>query len=103
MTTRRFDRFTTFVGDLRRLEASAADRGARRKYVETGEINRVVYTAQQAIGCIGDIFENPNQSRKRIGQLFENLVRLMIREVCLECEPRTVNVPIPRCWPAHVL
>jgi hypothetical protein len=50
---------------------------------------------QQAIGCIGDAFENPNQSRKRIGQLFETLIKLLIQEVGLICEPRTVNIPIP--------
>ena len=59
------------------------------------QINRVVYTAQQAIGSIGDSFDNPNQSRKRIGQLFESLVKLIIQEVGLECEPRTISIPIP--------
>jgi hypothetical protein len=59
------------------------------------EINKVVYTVQQAIGSIGDSFDNPNQYRKRIGQLFENLVKLVIQEVGLECKPRTINIPIP--------
>jgi len=58
-------------------------------------INKVVYTLQQSIGCIGDSFENQNQSRKRIGQLFENLVTLILRSLGLECQPRTVNLPIP--------
>ena len=55
----------------------------------------MVYTTQQAIGSIGDSFDNPNQSRKRIGQLFETLVKLIIQEVGLICEPRTINIPIP--------
>lgn len=54
-----------------------------------------MYTIQQSIGCVGDAFENPNQSRKRIGQLFETLIKLLIQEVGLVCEPRTVNIPIP--------
>lgn len=80
---RAFGRLVAFLGDLRRHQASAIDRKGRRKYVESKEINRVVYTAQQAIGSIGDSFDNPNQSRKRIGQLFENLVRLIIPVVAI--------------------
>jgi hypothetical protein len=63
-------------------------------------VNKVVYTLQQSIGCIGDSFENPNQSRKRVGQLFEILVKLIIQELGLECEPRTINIPIPG-YPGH--
>ena len=47
------------------------------------------------MGSIGDSFDNPNQSRKRVGQLFENLIRLIIQEVGLECESRRITVPIP--------
>lgn len=90
-----FERFVTFLADLRRREESVINRVGVRKYVESKEINRVVYTLQQAISSIGDSFDNPNQSRKRIGQLFENLVKLIIQEVGLECEPRTVTIPIP--------
>lgn len=90
-----FERFVAFLADLRRREESVIDRTGVRKYVESKEINRVVYTLQQAIGSIGDSFDNPNQSRKRIGQLFENLVKLIIQEVGLECEPRTITIPIP--------
>lgn len=90
-----FERFGDFLHDLRRYQTATLSRRGRRRYAESGEINQVVYTAQQAIGCIGDSFDNPNQSRKRIGQLFENLVRLIIQEVGLECEPRTINIPLP--------
>jgi hypothetical protein len=90
-----FERFVLFMADLRRLQRAAAEQEGRRQYVASGEINRVVYTIQQAIGSISDSFDNPNQSRKRVGQLFERLVKLMIQEVGLVCEPRTVHVPIP--------
>lgn len=30
-----------------------------------------------------------------MGQLFETLVKLIIQEVGIECEPRTINIPIP--------
>jgi hypothetical protein len=55
----------------------------------------VVYTLQQSIGSISDSFEDANQARKRAGQLFEILVKPVLKEVGLECEPRTVNIPIP--------
>jgi hypothetical protein len=45
--------------------------------------------------AIRDSFDNPNQARKRIGQLFETLVLLILIEIGVTCEPRTINVPIP--------
>lgn len=90
-----FNRFMSFLQDLRRYQDATAEMAPFQQYIQAGAINAVVYTIQQAVGSIGDSFDNPNQSRKRIGQLFENLVKLIIREVGLECEPRTVNIPIP--------
>ena len=90
-----FDRFTALLGDLRTAGSGDALGVVQADYLASNEINRVIYTIQQSIGCIGDSFENPNQSRKRIGQLFENLVKLVIQEVGIECEPRTINLPIP--------
>lgn len=58
-------------------------------------MNRVVYTLQQSIGCVADAFPDANQARKRVGILFEALVKLAIREVGLICEPRTISVPPP--------
>lgn len=90
-----FDRFVALLGDLRKHQETAIERESVKRYIETGEINQVVYTVQQSAGSIGDSFDNPNQSRKRVGQLFETLVKLIIQEVGLECEPRTINIPIP--------
>jgi hypothetical protein len=90
-----FDRFTALLGDLREAGTGDALGAVQVDYLASNEINRVIYTLQQSIGCIGDSFDNPNQSRKRIGQLFENLVKLVIQEVGIECEPRTINLPIP--------
>ncbi len=90
-----FQRFMLFLDDLKRYQDRILDQESARRYVETSEINRVVYTVQQSIGSIGDSFENPNQSRKRVGQLFEVLVKLIIQKVGLECEPRTISIPIP--------
>ena len=90
-----FERFAVFLSDLKQYQEAAVGRGSSGRYVESKEINRVVYTVQQALGCIGDSFDNPNQSRKRVGQLFETLVKFIIQEVGLECEPRTIKIPIP--------
>jgi len=90
-----FDRFVTFLGDLKTYEDAVGDRKVARSYIESRQISKVVYTAQQAIGSVSDSFANPNQARKRVGQLFETLVKLAIQEVGLQCEPRTVNIPIP--------
>lgn len=90
-----FDRFIAFLADLRQYQESAANRKGRNNYIASREINKVVYTVQQSIGSIGDSFDSPNQSRKRVGQLFETLVKLIIQEVGLECEPRTISIPIP--------
>lgn len=97
-----FDRFIAFLGDLKRHQQSVSESKGRRHYLESKEINRVIYTLQQSIGCVGDSFENQNQSRKRIGQLFESLVKLVIKEVGVTCESRVVNLPIPH-FPGSVM
>lgn len=97
-----FERFGDFLGDLRVLQDAVVDNEARKKYIQSKELNRVIYTVQQAIGCISDTFNVPNQARKRAGQLFERLVRLTIEEVGLYCEPRTINIPIPG-YPGYVM
>ncbi|HEY7546199.1 MAG TPA: hypothetical protein VID27_15005 [Blastocatellia bacterium] len=90
-----FGRFVDFLAYLKRHQDAVVDLKKSRKYTDTKEINKVVYTVQQAIGSIADSFREPQQSRKRVGQLFENLIKLIIQEVGLECEPRTINIPIP--------
>ena len=90
-----FERFMVFLSELRLYQEAVVNHTGSRSYIETGEINKVIYTMQQAIGCVGDSFENANQARKRIGQLFETLIKLVIQEVGLVCEPRTITIPIP--------
>lgn len=90
-----FERFVILLDDLKVNQEKVSRKKSAQSYLKSKEINRVIYTIQQAIGCIGDSFENPNQSRKRIGQLFENLIKLIIQHVGLICEPRTVVLPIP--------
>lgn len=90
-----FDRFVTFLGDLRKYGEQAAWQPGRADYLASREVSRVVYTMQQTLGSITDSFAISNQARKRVGTLFETLIKIIIREVGLVCEPRTIRLPIP--------
>lgn len=90
------------LADLKKFQEAVIDQDTKRDYLDSNEINKVVYTIQQSVGSIGDSFDNPNQSRKRVGQLFENLIKLIIQEVGLECESRRITVPIPG-YPAYAM
>ena len=91
-----FKRFFSALGEIGRFSKRKGSLSKKiLDYEKTNEINKVVYTVQQSIGCIGDAFENENQSKKRIGQLFETLVKLIFCELGLKCESRTINLPIP--------
>lgn len=89
------DSFVNFLGDLKRYQQNINNQVGVAAYINSNEINKVIYTIQQAIGSISDSFDNPNQARKRVGQLFENLIRLIIEEIGLVCEPRQIKIPIP--------
>ena len=88
-------KFMSFLTDLQQHEELTAKEAQWQDFIEAREIDKVIYTLQQSIGCIGDSFPNPNQSRKRIGQLFENLIRLIIQQLGLECQSRTITIPTP--------
>ncbi len=90
-----YEKLDVFLTDLRRNGGAAISKKSVQEYLQSNAVNKVVYTIQQSIGSIGDSFDNPNQSRKRVGQLFETLVKLLIQEVGLVCESRTVTIPIP--------
>ena len=87
-------RFVGLLNDLRVKETDALTLRKNQEFVSSNGINRVVYTVQQSIGSIGDSFENANQSRKRVGMLFEQLVKQIIQEIGLDCEPRRISIPI---------
>lgn len=74
---------------------SVAGPEAASRYRESGEMRRVLYTCQQAAGCVADSLGSSNQARKRVGQVFERMMLLLIRKSGLTCEPRTVVLPVP--------
>ncbi len=88
-------RFTDFLGKLANARHHAINQPDIQAYIQSRGIHKVIYTIQQAIGCIGDSLENTNQSRKRIGQLFEIFIRLIIQELGLHCESRTLIIRLP--------
>lgn len=59
-------------------------------------INRFVYTLQMSIGSALDALPagKSNTARKINGDLFEHLIRLIIREIGIECESGVVQIPV---------
>lgn len=90
-----FERLGTFLNDLRKFQEAAWKHESVQRYLHTNETNQVIYTFQQCAGSISDSFHDSNQARKRVGQLFEGLIKLILQEIGLECESRNLRIPIP--------
>lgn len=90
-----FDRLVDLLTVLRKHKRPLNMDSRAGRFAVGGGIDSVVYTIQQSIGAIADSLEDSNQARKRVGQLFENLVKLILKEIGVECESRTVRLPIP--------
>lgn len=58
--------------------------------------NRTVYTIQQSIGATLDALPagRSNMARKLNGDLFEQFVRLIIKELDLDCKAGVVQIPV---------
>lgn len=69
-----------FLESLDDIRAIKCDADAREN------INRILYTCQQCVGCTLDAFNNPNKARKRNGSLFEVLIRSVISATGVVCE-----------------
>lgn len=89
------DDFVNFIETLKMEQESIIDDHKWKKYLDSNFLNKIIYTMQQSIGCIGDSFDNTNQSRKRVGQLFKNLVKIIINAIGIKCDSRTIKIPIP--------
>ena len=59
-------------------------------------LNNTTYTIQQSIGCALDGLPagQSNTARKLNGDLFERFVRLIVREMGVECESGVIQVPV---------
>jgi len=60
------------------------------------KINRMVYTMQVSIGSALDALPagQSNTARKINGDLFEHLIRLIVREIGIDCESGVVQIPV---------
>ena len=69
---------------------------SKKDKVVRAVINQTVYTIQQSIGASLDALPpgKSNKARKLNGDLFEHFVRLIIREIGIECNSGVVQVPV---------
>ena len=89
-----FEKFVDLLDELRKSEKRALTVKKHNRFLKANGINRIIYTIQQSIGSIGDSFPNANQSRKRVGMLFEQLVKHILLEVGLTCVSKTISIPL---------
>ncbi len=66
------------------------------KSQERQAINQIVYTLQMSIGSALDGLPagKSNTARKINGDLFEHLIRLIVREIGIPCESGVVQIPV---------
>ncbi|ABY33899.1 MAG TPA: hypothetical protein DEF43_00300 [Chloroflexus aurantiacus] len=95
-----FNQFLSFLDDVKSDRDDVIRRPYVSAYLQSRGVHKVIYTIQQSIGCVGDSFDNSNQSRKRVGQLFEIFIRLIIQRLGLDCDSRTITLPLPG-YPDH--
>lgn len=88
-------RFINFLGAIKQFQGATREQAGVQDYLNSLEIHKVIYTTQQTLGCIADSLMETNQARKRVGQLFENLIVFILQAVGVECVSRTVKLPIP--------
>jgi len=72
-------------------------RDVRQQEKPTDEdINQTVYTIQQSIGASLDALPagRSNTARKLNGDLFEQLIRLIIKELGMDCKAGVIKVPV---------
>lgn len=87
-----FERFMVFLADISRYHDGVLTRRMSQSYLASNELQKVVYTTQQAIGSIMDSFDSPNAARKIVGESFQKLVKLIIAELGMTCAPRTIQI-----------
>ncbi|MBA3532676.1 MAG: hypothetical protein H0T73_12195 [Ardenticatenales bacterium] len=87
--------FESFLQDAERFEQGVVEMPQHQAFLSKKVVNQVVYTLQQSVGCVADSLTNANRARKRVGQTFEALMRMVIQQVGVDCQSRTIRLPIP--------
>jgi hypothetical protein len=90
-----FDRMVNVLRDVSKAGGIQHAASTLQAYADSGEMRRVLYTAQQAAGCVADSLSNSNRARKRVGQVFERFILLLVQYTGIRCEARTITLPIP--------
>ncbi len=95
------DLFCSIVGYKKLIaEFNRIVRNLRKGQIPPDEFrprfNRVVYTLQQSIGVALDALPaaSANQAKKINGECFERLVRLLMKEVGIDCSTGVIRVPV---------
>lgn len=89
------DSFPKAVKEYQKIIKSVKDISV--KDVSSRELlNNIAYTLQQSIGAALDSLPagSSNEARKLNGDLFENLIRLIIKEIGVECSAGVVQIPV---------
>lgn len=73
-------------------------RDIRNDTAKRENVNRFIYTTQQAIGCALDALtaSKTNTSRKVNGDLFERLIQMIMRQMGFVIDSETLQVSIPQ-------
>lgn len=73
-------------------------RSIRNDAAKRNDVNRFIYTTQQAIGCALDALpaSKTNTSRKVNGDLFERLMQIIMCQMGFVIDSETLKVPIPQ-------
>lgn len=56
-------------------------------------INSTLYTIQQSIGVAFDLLVNPNSARKHVGNRFEELIKVVFKEIGISNKSLTLQIP----------
>ncbi len=94
-------KFATLLGQFHTvIDVLGSTKGNRAAALKTRKltpttVDAALYTIQQCLGSVADSLPESNQARKRAGQLFEGLVKLIIGGVGVACDGRVVKLPIP--------
>jgi len=90
-----FSQITKIEKEFLRILKSLRDL-KKSSETERDILRRTIYTIPQTLGVTLDSLPagQSNTARKINGDLFELFIRLLIKEAGIECDPRTVQIPI---------
>ncbi len=81
-----FGRFLSILGKIKSKKGTFIN----KDYLT---IDRTVYTIQQAIGIGMDLLSTPNSARKHVGNRFEELIKLIVREIGISNKKIVLKIP----------